>query len=162
MTGSHVGTGETRRHAVLLSGRPLWRFLLLDQEVVGAFAPQPCTDKWGLIAATFRLISAGVALVAKRPVLSRQAVGRIAGRAGQVARVIRPLARTAPPGQGKVNAQPVLPPPFGLLALGLPLALVVLVRDDRNRLLRLREEPSPHTVVAKIAPDMMSGFRISR
>ena len=122
MTGSHVGTGETRRHAVLLSGRPLWRFLLLDQEVVGAFAPQPCTDKWGLIAATFRLISAGVALVAKRPVLSRQAVGRMAGRAGQVARVIRPLGAegAVAPGQGKVNAQPVLPPPFGLLALGLP------------------------------------------
>ena len=77
----------------------------------------------------------------------------MAGRAGQVARVLRPLGADGAdaPGQGKVNAQPVLPPPFGLLALGLPLALVVLVHDDRNRLFRLREEPSPHTVVAKIA-----------
>ena len=67
----------------------------------------------------------------------------MAGRAGQVARVIRPLGAegAVAPGQGKVNAQPVLPPPFGLLALGLPLALVVLVRDDLNRLFRLREEP---------------------
>ena len=100
----------------------------------------------------------------------------MAGRAGQVARLIRPLGAegAVAPGQGKVNAQPVLPPPFGLLALGLPLALVVLVRDDLNRLFRLREEPSPHTVVAKIAfqhdrlrastwreiriPDTMSGM----
>ena len=71
----------------------------------------------------------------------------MAGRAGQVARLIRPLGAegAVAPGQGKVNAQPVLPPPFGLLALGLPLALVVLVRDDLNRLFRLREEPSPRT-----------------
>ncbi|MGB8079620.1 MAG: hypothetical protein WCF83_04010, partial [Pseudolabrys sp.] len=80
-------------------------------------------------------------------VLPRQAVGRMAGRAGQVARLIRPLGAegAVAPGQGKVNAQPVLPPPFGLLALGLPLALLVLVRDDLNRLFRLREEPSPRT-----------------
>ena len=86
-----------------------------------------------------------------RPVLPRQAVGRMAGRAGKVARLIRPLGAegAVAPGQGKVNAQPVLPPPFGPLALGLRLALVVLVRDDLNRLFRLREEPSPRTSCRK-------------
>ena len=84
MTGSHVGTGETRHYVVLCSGRSFLRFLLLDQEVVRAFASQPCTDKRGLfvlVNSSLSLISAGVALVA---VLSRQAVGAHGrtGRAG--------------------------------------------------------------------------------
>ena len=111
MTGSHVGTGETRRYVVLCSGRSLLRFLVLDQEIVRAFAPGLCTEKRGLfllVNSSLSLIGAGVALVAKRPVASRQAVGRMAGRAGQVARVIRPLARTALllPGRAKSMLNP--------------------------------------------------------
>jgi hypothetical protein len=37
------------------------------------------------------------------------------------------------PGHGRVDLTALVAPPFGLLALGLPLAVVVLVRGDLNR-----------------------------
>ena len=154
MTESHVGTGETRRYVVLLRGRSLLRILLLDQVDIGTFASQHRTGKRGLIAAPFRLIGAGVTLIAQRPVLSRQAAHGRTGRAGCAGYQAACADGAVAPGQGKVNAQPVL------LALGLPLALVVLVRDDRNRLFRLREEPRSDTMSGRagLVPDTMSGM----
>ena len=148
------------------SGRSLLRFLVLDQELVRAFAPGLCTEKRGLfvlVNSSLSLIGAGVALVAQRPVLSRQVVRRMAGRAGRLRGLsgrLRGWRCCSRAGQSQCPARSpaaIRPPRTWPRARA-----VVLVRDHLNRLFRLREQPSPHTVVAKIAFQHDSCDRVAR
>jgi len=142
---SHVGTGETRRYVVLLSGRSLLRILLLDQGDIGTFASQHRTGKRGLfvlVNSSLSLIGAGVALSCRVRRLGawQDGQGRLRGLSGRSARRALLL-----PGRAKSMPSPFSRRHSASSHLASPLALVVLVRDDLNRLFRLREEPSPRT-----------------